>query len=337
MEQFGIVLNQLIGMGVMMLIGYICVRTNVLGEKALDGLCSFILKVGIPLIVFATAVSGTTRHDLIESGQIIVLDLVMYVLLIGLFTVLSRVMRLKAERGRLFRGSFVFGNVGFMGLPLFMALYPDRGALYFALCSLVDQTMMWTYGVWTSKRIGEDGKTVAATDGGGRESDREHPMLVVRMARRLRPMLSPALVAVAAALVVIISGARLPTDMLAPLKAIGSTASPLSMVYLGGLFALRDWMGILRKPELYVGIVAKMLMLPIVLYMLCMGIPPLFGFALDPDIVHTITLACGMPTMVAMVMFAEREHNHPEYAIGMVMGTTIASLFTLSAVSYLVF
>ena len=36
-------------------------------------------------------------------------------------------------------------------------------------------------------------------------------------------------------------------------------------------------------------------------------------------------------------MFAERERNMPEYAVGLVLVTTVASLLTLTGVSYVVF
>ena len=323
-EQFRIVLDQLIGMGVMMVVGIICVKTKILGGKAMDGLCAFILKIGIPFVVFANAVDGTTRQDLVQSGSIMVLDLVYYAIIIALTLGVGTAMGLRAERRRMFSGSFVFGNVGFMGLPLFLALYPSKGALFFALMSLVDQSMMWTYGVWTSKRVGD-------------HQSRADDAPAANWLARIRSVLSPALVAVALAIIVILIGIRIPADVLAPIKTIGSTASPLSMVYLGGLVVMRHWTGVLRKPELYVGVVVKMLALPLAVFALFTQVPPLLGFTLDMDIVHTITLCSGMPTMVAMVMFAEREHNNPEYAVGMVVATTIISLFTLSAVSFLVF
>ena len=324
MAQFHIVLSQLIGMGVMMLVGIVCVKAHVLGQKAMDGICSFILKVGIPFIVFANAVAGTTRADLAQSGVIMLLDVIMYALLIGMCTLIAKLMGLKAERGRMFCGAFVFGNVGFMGLPLLMALYPGKGALYFALLSLVDQCVMWTYGVWTCKKVGD---VHSRTD-----KEPAHGWL-----QRLRSVISPALVAVALAIAVILIGIPIPAEVLAPIRTIGQTASPLSMVYLGGLVVLRDWTGVLRKPELYVGVVVKMLLFPLALFALFSTVPPMLGMAINPDIVHTMAICAGMPTMVALVMFAEKERNQPQYAIGMVVATTIASLFTLTAVSFVVF
>lgn len=329
MEQFRIVLDQLVGMGVMMVVGYICVRARVLDGKALDGICALLLKVGIPLLVFCNAVNGTTRADLVAAGAIIVMTLLMYALLIGLFTLVSllgmRIRGWQLWRARVFRGCFSFGNAGFIGLPLVLALFPGKGALYFAVMSIVDQFFLWTYGVWTCRRPDDPSSPADARPAKG-------------PAQLLRSLLSPALVGVVLAVVLILAGVSVPADVLRPLASIGAVSTPLSMMYIGGLFALRHWTGILRRGELYVGIALKMLLFPLAFHALLAFVPPMVGLGSpDPDMVHMMTLISGLPSMSTMVMFSERERNHPEYAIGVVLVTTVASLLTLNVVSYLVF
>ena len=151
MQQFAVVLDQLIGFAIMLVIGYICIRCKVYGQKALDGICQLILKVGIPLMVFSNATAGATRADLFDSGIILVFQAVMYVLLISSTWLIAKVMRLQVNRGHMFQAAFIFGNVGFIGLPLLIALFPERGALFYSLMALLDQLLMWTYGVWLTR------------------------------------------------------------------------------------------------------------------------------------------------------------------------------------------
>lgn len=325
MEQFGVVLNQLIGMAVMMAVGAVCVKAKLLDEKSLSGICQLILKVGIPMLVFANAVSGTTRADLLHSSAMIWLTLLLYVLLISSMWLLTKLLRVPGERGRLFQGAFIFGNAGFIGLPLVLALFPERGALYFALMSLVDQCLLWTYGVWITKPL---------SNRSGRFDERPARSWM----QRLSSLISPALVAVASSIAVILIGIDVPDRILSPIRSLGGISTPLSMLYLGGLLVLRKWSGALRCPELYVGIAFKMLVVPVAFCALLTYAPLWLGLPqLNADMVHMISLIAGLPTMSALVMFAERERNMPEYAVGMVLMTTIASLFTLSAVSYVIF
>ena len=321
MEQFTVVLDQLIGFAIMLVIGYICVRCRVYGEKALEGICQLILKVGIPLMVFSNATAGATRSDLFESGVILVFQAVMYVLLISSTWLIAKVMRLPVDRGHIFQAAFIFGNVGFIGLPLLIALFPERGALFYSLMALLDQFLMWTYGVWLTR---------------SERTRRERP--AASLAQQLRGLLSPGLVSVVVSLLVIQIGIPIPEDINTPLHTVGSISTPLSLMYIGGLFALRDWKTTLKQPEVYVGIVVKMLIIPIVLFALLTFVPPMLGLgAMNADMVHAVTVVCAMPTMTALVMFAERERNMPEYAVGLVLVTTVASLLTLTGVSYVVF
>ena len=321
MEQFTVVLDQLIGFAIMLVIGYICVRCKVYGEKTLEGICQLILKVGIPLMVFSNATAGATRDDLFESGVILVFQAVMYVLLISSTWLIAKVMRLPVDRGHIFQAAFIFGNVGFIGLPLLIALFPERGALFYSLMALLDQFLMWTYGVWLTR---------------SERTRRERP--TASLAQQLRGLLSPGLVSVIVSLLVILIGIPIPEDINTPLHTVGSISTPLSLMYIGGLFALRDWKTTLKQPEVYVGIVVKMLIIPIVLFALLTFVPPMLGLgAMNADMVHAVTVVCAMPTMTALVMFAERERNMPEYAVGLVLVTTVASLLTLTGVSYVVF
>lgn len=54
------------------------------------------------------------------------------------------------------------------------------------------------------------------------------------------------------------------------------------MIYLGGLFVLRDWAGVLKRYELYVGIVVKMVLFPIAFHALLVAVPPMLGLGGNP-------------------------------------------------------
>lgn len=320
MEQFEVVFGQLVGFAIMLVIGYICITCKVYGEETLNGIRQIIVNVGIPLMVFANATSGATRDDLINSGVVLVLAVIVYVVLGLVMWCIARIMRLSVDRGHVFQIAFMFGNIGFIGLPLMVALFPERGALYYALVALVEQALLWTYAVWALKPQAK------------RNEEAREPL-----GQRIRGIISPGLVAVVVSLLAILLGVQIPDVIISPLKTVGSMATPLSLMYIGGLFALRDWAGTLRRPELYVGVIVKMIIMPIAFYCLFTYVPPLLGFTLDSEAVHAITIISGMPTMATLVILAERERNHAEYAVGLVLLTMVASLFTLSAVSYLVF
>lgn len=76
---------------------------------------------------------------------VLILAAGMYLALAVLFKILAKALGLKEERGKAFQALFVFGNIGFIGIPLIQTLYQGEGMIYAALFSIVDQLTLWTY------------------------------------------------------------------------------------------------------------------------------------------------------------------------------------------------
>ena len=328
MGQFGVMIGQLVGFLIMLMVGYGCVRLRFYGQMALDGMCSLLLNVLIPVLVFSNAVDGADRAQLAANWGVMLLTAVMYALLILVFWLVAKLLRLKGSRSHVFQASLIFGNAGFIGIPLIMALWPQNGAIYVALMSIIDQTLLWTYGVWLCEPVAEPG-TVASPDAAGR------PTLGLRVRNLLGRFVNPAFIGVMLALVLIMLGVRIPSIVLTPLRTI---ATPMSLIYLGGLFALTKWWGVLKRYELYVGLVAKMIVFPLGLYaLLTAAAGALPELPITHDMIMMITLVAGLPTMTTIAMFTARRNNMPDYAVGFVLVSTLFSLLSLTIVSAVVF
>ena len=137
MGQFGVMIGQLVGFLIMLMVGYGCVRLRFYGQMALDGMCSLLLNVLIPVLVFSNAVDGADRAQLAANWGVMLLTAVMYALLILVFWLVAELLRLKGSRSHVFQASLIFGNAGFIGIPLIMALWPQNGAIYVALMSII--------------------------------------------------------------------------------------------------------------------------------------------------------------------------------------------------------
>ena len=85
MGQFGVMIGQLVGFLIMLMVGYGCVRLRFYGQTALDGMCSLLLNVLIPVLVFSNAVDGADRAQLASNWGVMLLTAVMYALLILVF------------------------------------------------------------------------------------------------------------------------------------------------------------------------------------------------------------------------------------------------------------
>ncbi len=306
MEQFYIVLNQLILFFILMIIGYIAVRLRVVGEDFLDGLSRLITKILLPLLVFSNAVSGTTRSQLFECYPILLLTLAFYVCIILVCLLLGRILGLKGDKNRVFRAALVFGNAGFIGIPLITSIFPENGPIYIALMSIIDQTFMWTYGLKLTTPESKKQKF------------------------NFKNFINPALCAVLLSLILLLLNIHLPDVFVNALSTMGKAATPLSLFYLGGLFYFCNWKSVLKAKELYVGILVKMVAFPLAFYTITSMICPFH------EMVQTISIIAALPTMTTTAMFTKSTNNHEDYAVGFVLITTAASLITLSIVSYFI-
>ena len=163
------------------------------------------------------------------------------------------------------------------------------------------------------------------------------PSLGTRVLGLLKRFVNPAFIGVMLALILILLGVKVPDIILKPLHTIGNMATPMSLIYLGGLFALTKWWGVLKRYELYVGLVAKMIAFPLAFYALLTTLASaLTQLPITHDMILMITVIAGLPTMTTIAMFTGRKNNMPDYAVGFVLVSTLFSLASLTIVSAVV-
>ena len=111
------------------------------------------------------------------------------------------------------------------------------------------------------------------------------------------------------------------------LAKTGSAASPLAMIYLGGVFCYIKIRNYLKCREIYTTVLIKMVLLPIAFYTIMHYIP-----SIDRSIAVTLSVLCALPSMASIAMIAETQHSDGDYAAGMIFITTLFSIVTLPLV-----
>lgn len=305
MNYFSIVLGQLEIFAVYMAIGMIAVKMHILDRDGLGVLSGIVTKILLPLLIFTNTIHGPTRDQFLSSTVIIFIGLALFLSLYILSGLLSKIMRLRGNRGKIYRACTMFGNCGFMGIPVILALYPDQGGLYMGMYTVADQLMLWTLGVYLASPVEAN----------------------LSISGNLRKMLNPATIAVLLSVFFVLTGLKLPDFLSDALTKTGAAAPPLSMVYLGGAFCFISIKEYLKKLEIYLMILVKMLLAPLAVYFLLTYIPDL-----PQSIAITISIICGLPSMSSIAMIAETQHSDSDYAAGMIFLTTISTIITLPIV-----
>ncbi|MGN0959494.1 MAG: hypothetical protein ACI4OC_01980, partial [Coriobacteriales bacterium] len=88
--------------------------------------------------------------------------------------------------------------------------------------------------------------------------------------------------------------------------------------------------GILRRPELYVGIAVKMVALPLAACSLAAAA------GLAPELAGCVALYVALPVMTVVPMICAQNGSEGPYATGVAVVTFVACVLTIPLVAYLV-
>ena len=307
MNYFSIVLEQIEIFVVYMLIGIFAEKMHFLDREKLGVLSGCITKILLPLLIFTNTINGTTRKQFLSSVVIILLAAVLYLTLYAVSAILAKLFKIDCKHESLYRACTMFGNCGFMGIPIISSLYPEQGGLYIAMYTVIDQLALWTVGTDLTSPVDNTNK--------------------LSTSQRFRKMINPATIAILAGVFVVLTGVKLPSIIVTALAKTGAAASPLAMVYLGGVFCYIKIIDYLKLKEVYVTIVVKMLLLPILVYSILSHIS-----AVNQNVAVTMGILCALPTMSSVAMMAESQRSDSDYATGFIFVTTLISIITLPVV-----
>ena len=129
------------------------------------------------------------------------------------------------------------------------------------------------------------------------------------------------------ATILVLLDIHLPKLLITTLSKLGASSMPLSLLYIGGMLSMTDVRKVLRCGELYAEIGLKMLVLPLVFFMVMklLNVPA--------DMAGTMTFLTGLPAINMVAMLSKNNGSDGDYAVCAVMMTTIACLITLPLVS----
>ena len=290
-------------------VGFVAGKRGIIKQEFMGSFSGMITKIFLPVFIFYSTTSSTTRQMVFENYWVLILATGFYFVIAAVTWLLARLMRLSNDKDRIFQFAFIFGNTAFVGMPLLAVVFPDYGLFFMCLFSVVDQLVFWTFGIWLS----------TARD---------------RQATRFTPkkLLTPNIIAILLALAFILLDIPLPSIINAALGTISKATGALAMLYLGAMicFAFAELGAVLKRYEVYVGIAVKMVLLPIVVGLLLMQTP------LPYEMVACMVLVIALPVMTVVPMIASTNGNEGDYATGIAVVSFIACVVTIPLVAFVV-
>ena len=139
-------LQQMIVMFLMMAVGYLCYRKQILTEEVSKKVSAIVVNVANPCMILSSALTDQQMQgkELVQTLAIVVM---MYVFLLVMAQLLPRILCIQKESRGAYAAMTVFANIGFMGFPVLAAMYGNGALLYGAVFQIPFNILIYTYGV----------------------------------------------------------------------------------------------------------------------------------------------------------------------------------------------
>lgn len=281
----------------MMAVGFFLAKKKLLTRETQSQMSSLLLKVVAPCIMIGSLQIDRTPEILGSMAAALAVFAATYALsgLVIWFMYRGQ----PADTRASLRFGTMFGNVGFMGLPLITSILGEGAVIYCVLGLVVFSVANWTYGIAVM------GEKVSLK----------------------KAVLNPGVIGMIIAMALFLLQLRLPAPILKAVNYMGDLNTPLAMVVIGGQMAGADLLATFKERRLYLAAVVKLIVMPLVV------LAVLLPFSPDSVILLTVVILAGCPTAGATSMFAQMFGKDTSAAARMVTLSTLLSILTLPVIA----
>ena len=301
LQQFMVVAGNVLTLFLLMSVGFGFGRMGLLSGETLSQMSRILLYVVTPCIMITSFEVERTPEGQAQLISAIGAMVGLYLLLILLSQLLFR--REEGERRSILRFASIYGNTGFMGLPLIQSIMGDQAMMVAVVALAMFNLTVWTHG---------------AVLIGGRSQ------LSLKKA-----LLSPGVIGLTVGLLLFFTGWRLPGSVDAAAGYLASLNTPLAMVVIGGQMAQADLGMVFRDKKLYLASAVKLIAAPL------LAAAVLFPFRLDWTVFTAVVILTGCPTAGICSLFAQSMGKDAAMAARQVTLSTLLCIATLPPVAVL--
>lgn len=306
----GNIINQMLLLFLLMTAGFIADKCKVMNADLNRGLSKLVLNVTLPAMVLAAVLKAD--HSL-ETAQVFVLLGVavgLYLFLIPLGYLFTKLLAVKDGEKGVYRYSFIFGNIGFMGFPVVAAIYAGDSVMavfYASFFQLPFCFLNYTLGVHLM--AGEDAP--------------KRPLW--------KAALQPGVIVPIVGLALYLLNVSMPDVIVGTADKLGSITTPASMLIIGATVAEMPLKNVFVTWRLYPATVIKIAIVPGLFWALLR----LLHLPLDPIMLGVAVIMAAMPTANSSTMLCHTYGGDAELAASSVVVTTIASVVGVPLLAWL--
>ena len=298
MEIVTILIKQVFIMFVLMAIGFVAYRKQILSNQGTKDIGKLLLNVAIPMIVisnFCVEKSAEKTAELLESALLSFLCMALSVAFAYL---------VYHKKDRIAEFSAAFSNAGFIGIPLVQAIFGSGAVFYISMMIVLINMLQWTYGVYTIT----DDKSVMDFK---------------------KIMKNPLILSVGIGIVIYFLNIRLPKIAMDIISSISAINTPLAMIVSGVYLAQSDLLNAMRKKDAWLLSLSRLIVIPLIVMLVFRFLP--FG---STAMKLSILLAGACPVGSNVAVFAQQYDKDYRKGVEYVCVSTLLSILALPLVIF---
>ncbi len=290
------VLKQVVILFILIFIGVFLSKKDIITESGVKSLTDIVLYTVSPSVIIKSFIRDCDREILKNVLLSFLAATIVHLLFIGFATLFFK--DKDDARKRVLRFGSIFGNCGFMSLPIQQALLGDTGVLYCASFIAIFNLFSWTYGI---AEMSGDKKSMSVK----------------------KVILNPGVLAIAIGFIIFVFSIPVPEMISAPIGYFAALNTPLPMLVIGYHLSKSDLKSAIKDTRCFLACLAKLVILPI--GALCI----VYFLRIRGDLfVSTMISACS-PVAAYTTMFSFKYGKATELSVNMISLSTLFSLITM--------
>ena len=301
-----IVFQQMVIIFILIGIGMILFRRGMLSEVGSKQISGLIINVTNPALLICSALEDGPKASLAELGIALVSYAVIFAVLIAVGFLIPHLLRIPKNSHYVYQMLSIFGNVGFIGIPLASAVLGSESLIYVSIFNLLFNLLIYTFGVSVLE------KTAAS------QTDRKTPSQ-----GRLQKLVNAGTISAAATIIFYLGNFHVPVIVSSTLTYAGRATTFLSMLVLGVSVAQMAPKEIFSHPKLYAFALLRQILVPVGCILL------MRGFVDNKLILNTMLLMVAVPAANMPLMHAKQMDMDTDAISQGIILTTVLSLVTV--------
>lgn len=307
-----IVLQQMIIIFILIGIGMVLYRSKMLSEETSKQISGIIINVTNPALLICSAFDDGPKVSLRELGIALVSYAAVFAILIAVAFLIPYILGVPKKLHYAYQMLTIFGNVGFIGIPLASAVLGSESLIFVSIFNLLFNLLIYTFGMSTLQRAA----SLQAAEGA---SIPESSLT----SGRLQKFINAGTISAAATIIFYLGDFQVPVIVSSTLSYTGRATTLLSMLVLGVSVAQINTRDIFSHPKLYVFTLLRQILVPIGCILLMCGLID------NKLILNTMLLMVAVPAANMPLMIAKQMDMDTDSISQGIILTTVLSLVTV--------